>query len=110
MVVLILDDRAMCLTVFIDTWRRLLPGILTARPMTDLCWTCQSNNHLIYRGANIPEADKTERLRAQEVLYSIVKLANKSLKGKRKDKCPKKLAPNQVVLSLTIIYCIDKTL
>ena len=78
MVVLILDDRAMCLTVFTDTWRRLLPGILTARPMTDLCWTCQSNNHLIYRGANIPEADKTERLRAQEVLYSIVKLANKS--------------------------------
>ena len=44
----------------------LQPFIVTARPMTDLRWTCQKNNIYIYRSANLPEADKSERDRQQE--------------------------------------------
>ena len=62
----------MSLSVFGDTWRKLVPGILTARPMTDLCWVCQSNSHLIYRGVNIPE-EKSERLLKQEVIIVVSK-------------------------------------
>jgi len=47
MIAMFSGNRVMSLTVFGDSWRKLVPGILTARPMTDLCWTCQSNNHLI---------------------------------------------------------------
>ena len=41
-------------------------SIVTARPMTDLCWTCQRNNTYIYRSANLPEADNNERVIQQE--------------------------------------------
>ena len=53
--------------VFRETWTKLLPFIVTAKPMTDLCWTCQQNNSLVYRGANISETAKSERLQKQEV-------------------------------------------
>ena len=59
--------------VFRKTWRALLPFIITARPMTDLCWVCQKNNTLIYRSANLAEADKSEQLRQQERHLAVVK-------------------------------------
>lgn len=34
---------------FARVWRELLPYILIAKPATDLCWTCQSNNNMIIR-------------------------------------------------------------
>jgi len=40
-------------------WRELLPFIVTSKPMTDLCWTCQRNNTLIYRSANTNEDEKS---------------------------------------------------
>ena len=61
----------MCLSVFGKTWRKLVPTILTARPMTDLCWMCQRHNHLIYRGANLAEDEKSQRLQAQEVTIAF---------------------------------------
>ena len=36
------------------------------RPATDLCWTCQKNNNLIQKTANLPEAEKVEAVRNQE--------------------------------------------
>ena len=59
--------------MFRQTWRKLLPFIVTARPMTDLCWTCQQNNHLIYRSANLSEADKSVRLVQQESHLLLVR-------------------------------------
>ena len=53
-------------TGFRKTWKTLLTFIVTASPMTDLCWTCQRNSTFIYRSANLPEADKSERVRQQE--------------------------------------------
>ena len=53
-------------TGFRKTWKALLAFIVTARPMTDLCWTCQKNNTFIYRSANLAEAEKSERVLQQE--------------------------------------------
>ena len=36
------------------------------RPATDLCWTCQKNNNLIQKTANLPEEQKVAAVRAQE--------------------------------------------
>ena len=58
---------------FRRTWKALHPNIVTARPMTDLCWTCQKSNILIYRSANIAEADKSERLLQQEQHLRVVR-------------------------------------
>ncbi|KAI0220107.1 hypothetical protein LSAT2_028353, partial [Lamellibrachia satsuma] len=60
------DHAVMSMSVFRTTWLNLVPHILTARPMTDLCWTCQSNNHMIYRGVNLIEEEKSQRLKKQE--------------------------------------------
>ena len=66
--VCISEHRSMSQTVFRQTWKQLLPFIVTARPMTDLCWTCQKNNVLIYRSAN-----KSDRLILQELHLETVK-------------------------------------
>jgi len=34
--------------------------------MTDLCWQCQKNNSIIYKSANLTEAEKSSRCRKQE--------------------------------------------
>ena len=46
---LFLDVRCMGLTTFKEIWLELMPFIITAKHMTDLCSTCQLNNTLIYR-------------------------------------------------------------
>ena len=51
---------------FVDLWNTLLPYVLIMTPMTDLCFTCQTNNNSILRSANLPEAQKTESVRTQE--------------------------------------------
>lgn len=43
------DTKPISLRSFLRLWRQLLPYILIAKPATDLCWTCQSNNTLILR-------------------------------------------------------------
>ena len=45
---------------FCRLWRQLLPQILPTRPMMDLCAVCHRNSILIIRGANLPEAQKTQ--------------------------------------------------
>ena len=49
---------------FRSLWKQLVPYVVTSKPMSDLCWTCQKNNILVYRSANL--AEKSERLQAQE--------------------------------------------
>ena len=36
------------------------------KPTIDLCWTCQQNTVLMQRSANLPEGEKSERLKAAE--------------------------------------------
>ena len=82
--------RAPQQTVFQQTWKKLLPFIVTARPMTDLCWTCQKSNVLIYRSANLIDADKSDRLIQQELHMETVKqerCAYNKMVGSAKDVC-----------------------
>ena len=51
---------------FCDLWNQLCPFIVIMRPTTNLCWTCQKNNNLIQKTANLPETQKAEAVRAQE--------------------------------------------
>lgn len=57
---------------FYEFWKKLCPFIITAKPMSDLCWTCQKNNTLIYRSANLTDANKCERVLLQEQHLDIV--------------------------------------
>ncbi len=51
---------------FFKIWKKVCPFIITAKPMTDLCWVCQENNSLIFRSANLTDAQKRDRVAQQE--------------------------------------------
>jgi len=57
--------RVVCFETFRRVWQQLLPFIVVSKPLTDLCWVCQRNNHLIYRSANLHDADKLRLLEEQ---------------------------------------------
>ena len=59
-------DRSVGYSKFCDLWNQLCPFVLIMRPATDLCWTCQKNNNLIQKSANLPENQKVEAVRNQE--------------------------------------------
>ena len=50
----------------------LLPYIVVAKPMTDLCWICQNNNYRIFRSANLDDEEKRELLIQQQLHLSSV--------------------------------------
>ena len=66
--IIFLGVRSMSETTFRETWKSLVPYILTAKPMTDLCAMCQLNNTLIYRSATATTDAKKARLEQQLVL------------------------------------------
>ncbi len=47
---------------FESLWNETIPHIITAKPATDLCFTCQQNNQLILRSVNLPDSVKSARL------------------------------------------------
>lgn len=47
-------------STFCSLWRRILPQITVTKPMSDLCWICQSNSAAIMKAANQPEEQKSE--------------------------------------------------
>ena len=51
--------------VFCKLWKVMTSWIIVSKPMTDLCWKCQSNNNMIYKCANHTEEKKVERLKEQ---------------------------------------------
>ena len=61
------DERVVCLSTFRKLWNELLPYVVICKPRSDLCWTCQQNNNMIMRQINVPEEQKTDALRAQEL-------------------------------------------
>lgn len=58
--------RAAGYSTFCKVWRHFLPHVIVARPMTDLCWTCQQNSTAIICSAGLSEAEKSE---VRELLY-----------------------------------------
>ena len=52
--------HCVCYTTFCTIWKKLLPHILPARPMTDLCTVCHRNTLLITRSSNLSEVSKSQ--------------------------------------------------
>ena len=57
---LLLSLRQVSYRSFCKVWQRFLPHLVVARPMTDLCVTCQKNSVTIMRSCNLNEEDKSE--------------------------------------------------
>ena len=58
------------LSLFQPSWSALLPFVVVACTMTDLCWICQHNNYQIFRSANLCDQEKDELLMAQRLHLS----------------------------------------
>ena len=56
----------MALSTFKTVWGQYTPLIVTAKPMTDLCWTCQQNTQCMFQAANRTEEEKLEQLQAHQ--------------------------------------------
>ena len=54
--------QAVVYSTFGKLWWKLVPNIVTVRPMSNLCWTCQQNNTLMLRSANQDEGEKEQTL------------------------------------------------
>ena len=55
-------------------WLELVPDISAIKPGTDLCFECQQNVNVILKSANLPEDEKSERLKAAEAHLLRAKL------------------------------------
>lgn len=50
----------------VDLWHQFCPRVVVAKPMTDLCLTCQQNTTKLVRAANLPEHEKANCIKAQQ--------------------------------------------
>ena len=55
-----LSMRNVAYSTWCQYWKKFLPHVIVARPMTDLCWTCQQNSTAIIRSVNLSEEEKSE--------------------------------------------------
>lgn len=60
------NKQAVSYTKFIDLWKQFHPNIVVAKPMSDLRFTCQQNTSKLLWAANLPEAEKSECVKAQQ--------------------------------------------
>ena len=60
------SKRVVSYTKFIELWKQFHPNLVVAKPMTDLCFTCQQNTSKLLRAANLPESEKSECVRTQQ--------------------------------------------
>ncbi|KAK2549844.1 hypothetical protein P5673_029666 [Acropora cervicornis] len=59
-------EQAVCYSKFVDLWLQFHPDVVGAKPMTDLCLTCQQNTTKLLRAANLPETEKSDCIKAQQ--------------------------------------------
>ena len=60
------SKRVVSYTKFVELWKQFHPNLVVAKPMTDLCFTCQQNTSKLLRAANLPESQKSECVRTQQ--------------------------------------------
>ena len=58
--------QAVCYTKFIDLWQQFHPNVVVAKPMSDLCLSCQQNTSKLLRSANLPDREKSECVQVQQ--------------------------------------------
>ena len=59
-------EQAVSYSKFVDLWHQFCPKVVVAKPMTDLCLTCQQNTTKLVRAANLPEHEKADCIKAQQ--------------------------------------------
>lgn len=60
------EKQAVSYTKFIDLWQQFHPNVVVAKPMSDLCLTCQQNTSKLLRSANLPDQEKSACVQAQQ--------------------------------------------
>ena len=58
--------QSVCYTKFIKLWEQFHPELVVAKPMTDLCLTCQQNTSKLLRSASLPDREKSECVLVQQ--------------------------------------------
>ena len=60
------DKQAVSYSKFIDLWEQFHPTVVVAKPMTDLCFTCQQNMSKLLQSANLAESEKSACVQSQQ--------------------------------------------
>ena len=60
-------EQAVSYSKFVDLWQQFCPKVVVTKLMTDLCLTCQQNTTKLVRAANLPEHEKADCIKAQQV-------------------------------------------
>ena len=55
-----LSQRGVAYSTFCHVWKQFLQHVVVAKPMTDLCATCQRNSSAIIRSVNLNDEEKSE--------------------------------------------------
>ena len=58
--------QAVSYSKFTDLWQQFHPNVVVAKPMTDLCLTCQQNTTKLLHAANLPVQGKSDCIKAQQ--------------------------------------------
>ena len=59
-------QQAVCYSKFTELWQKFHPDVVMAKPMTDLCLTCQENTTKLLRAANLSDQEKSDCVNAQQ--------------------------------------------
>ena len=59
-------EQAVCYSKFVDLWHQFCPKVVVAKPMTNICLTCQQNTTKLVRATNLPEHEKADSIKAQQ--------------------------------------------
>lgn len=60
------DLQALRNMKFLQLWEQFYPNMVVAKPMTDLCFTCQQNTTKLQRAANLSDDAKSECVKAHQ--------------------------------------------
>ncbi|XP_078365996.1 uncharacterized protein LOC144650219 [Oculina patagonica] len=60
------EKQAVSYSKFVELWEQFHPNLVVAKPMTDLCLTCQQNTTKLLRAANLPDREKSDCVREQQ--------------------------------------------
>ena len=67
------EKQSISYSKFKDLWQQFHPNVVVAKPMTDLCMTCQQNTAKLVRSANLPDGEKSKCVCAQQEHLNTVK-------------------------------------
>ena len=104
------NKQAECYTKFTDFWKQFFPNVVMAKPMTDLCFTCQQNTLKLVWAANLPEEEKSQCVQARQPHLNSVH-TERELYGKvcEKAKCSFEDLEDQIDLEESHETCMLRT-